>query len=285
LGKSEDERVFTCSSWWILDYDSKKVGVTALHVLDNADLQTVELYISRNSNHRQIDFFSSFEGLRMSKDLGLYERVDIRSDLLEARIKWILQNQDNIPFMQEHNLDPEFGLEPHPVLDILFTNIPECMRNYPGFIVSKKEPHQNSIFGHIGFHNEHEPTDPGLYDETISKPPKANQLLFGHRSVSLGLVKTSGSIITVISTNAEGSSGGCLVDDNVNVFGISFGSFFDNPNPEEDTDTNTTESLPSGLLLDINIPEKGDPNSRAPRNRNLALSLSQPGVVVCLKML
>jgi hypothetical protein len=71
-----------------------------------------------------------------------------------------------------------------------------------------------------------------------------------------------------------------LVDDNVNVFAISFGSFYDNPNTEDDTAM--TESFPTDLLLDINIPEKGDPNSRAPRNRNLALSLSHPGVISCL---
>jgi len=260
----------------------KKVGVTALHVLENANLDTVELYISKDVAHRRVDEFASFTGFRIDNvQLNFFERVDLRTDFLDERCKWINENQHKIPFMQEHNLDSEFGLQAHPVLDILFTTIPESMNQYPGFKVATNKVQENSIFGHVGFHNEYEGIEKGLYDETINKPPKANQLLFGSRSVSLGRVHTVGSIITVISTNAEGSSGGCLVDDDVNAFAISFGAFYDDP--KSDSDTPTDSSLGEGLLQDINIPERGDPNSRAPRNRNLALSLSHPGVVACLQ--
>eukprot|EP01124_Arcella_intermedia_P003815 TRINITY_DN12138_c0_g1_i1.p1 TRINITY_DN12138_c0_g1~~TRINITY_DN12138_c0_g1_i1.p1 ORF type:complete len:225 (+),score=52.99 TRINITY_DN12138_c0_g1_i1:502-1176(+) len=185
----------------------------------------------------------------------------------------------DLSFMQQHNLDPEFQLQPHPVLDILFTTIPECMKEYPGFTVASTTIQKGTIFGHIGFHDENEPTEKELYEETITRPPKANQLLFGGRSLSLGRVHTVGSILTIISTNADGSSGGCLVDDNVDVFAISFGSFYDNPEAEP-SDTDKPPSDP--LLLDLNIVEKGDAKTRAPRNRNIALSLSHPGVASCL---
>jgi len=283
VGKGEDDRVYTCSSWWILEHNSRKVGVTALHVLDNANLNTVELYISKTPLHRASDLFSHFETSRRVKQHEVdFEFINLRMDLLEERCKWIETNKSNIPFMQQHNLDPEFGLQPHPVLDILFTTIPESMNQCPGFTVATNGPQETSIFGHIGFHNEHEPTDEGLYDETVKRPPKANQLLFGGRSVSLGRVNKPGSIITVISTNAEGSSGGCLINDNVEVFAISFGSFYDNPEAGA-ADIPTDSNLPSEpLLLDVDIIENGNAKSRAPRNRNLALRLFHPGVIACL---
>eukprot|EP01125_Pyxidicula_operculata_P009460 TRINITY_DN3119_c2_g1_i4.p1 TRINITY_DN3119_c2_g1~~TRINITY_DN3119_c2_g1_i4.p1 ORF type:complete len:333 (+),score=31.97 TRINITY_DN3119_c2_g1_i4:189-1187(+) len=282
VGKDESERVYTCSSWWILEHNSRKVGVTALHVLDNANMNTVELYISKDQDNRKADVFSLFETFRISKIHNRhFDHVDLRMDLLEERRTWIETNKSNVPFMQQHNLDPEFGLQPHPVLDILFTTIPESMSKYPGFTVAKNEPQENSIFGHIGFHNEHEPTDERMYEETVKRPPKANQLLFGGRSVSLGRVHKPGSIITVISTNSEGSSGGCLINDDVEVFAISFASFYDDPEAVEDDPTDS--NLPSEpLLLDVDIIEKGNSKSHAPRNRNLVLSMFHPGVVACL---
>jgi len=133
------------------------------------------------------------------------------------------------------------------------------------------------------FHNEHEPTEDGVYNETIEKPPKAKELLFTGRTLSLGKIIGTGSIYTLISSNAEGSSGGCLIDDNVNVFAISCASFFDDPNVGLEEET----CLPKNLLpyKDIDIPENGDPKACSSRNRNLALSLFHPAVTFLLERL
>jgi len=74
-----------------------------------------------------------------------------------------------------------------------------------------------------------------------------------------------------------------LVNDNVDVFAISFGPFYDDPEAGAADTPGTDSNLPSEpLLLDVDIAEVGNPKSRAPRNRNLALSFHHPGVLACL---
>jgi len=265
--------------------NNKRVGVTALHLLDKAILNSVRVYVSKSEEDRTLDSFTHFETLSIENRLETkFIKVDIRVDLLAERVKWIEENKKNIEFMQQHNLDPEFGLQPHPTIDILFTFVPDELADIPGFTLAKGPVCEGSIFGHIGYHNEHEPTEKGLYAETMKSPPKARELLFSGRSLSLGRVVQSSSILTVISTNAEGSSGGCMINDDAGVFAISCSSFFDDPiSVEEDEDAQGQPTEP--LMYDVNVPEKGQPNARAPRNRNLALSLFHPAVKVLLEKL
>jgi len=274
--------IYSCSSWWILDHNNKRVGVSALHLLDDAILNSIQLYISKSEEEREVDMLSAFESFSMKNALeSKFIKITLRQDLLVERVKWIKENENNLEFMQQHALDPEFGLQPHPTVDILFTSVPDELNGIPGFMIAKAPTCEGSVFGHIAFHNEREPTEPGLYNETIQHPPKARELLFAGRSLSLGRVVKSSSILTVISTNAEGSSGGCMVDDDLGVFAISCSSFFDDPTVDEEEEKQPTEPL----MYDVDVLEKGEPNARAPRNRNLALSLFHPAVKALLEKL
>jgi len=73
-----------------------------------------------------------------------------------------------------------------------------------------------------------------------------------------------------------------MVNDEVEVFAISCSSFLDDPSVVEDEE----KRLPTEpLLYDVNITVKGQPNARASRNRNIALSLFHPAVRDMLKRL
>jgi hypothetical protein len=122
--------------------------------------------------------------------------------------------------------------------------------------------------------------------------PLASELLNQGQSVSLGVLVKYGAIATVISTNAEQSSGGPHFDSNLNVFGICISSYYDVPLDEEQEedqkqeDQNKPNFVTEAAKLinfDVDVVERGDASKKESRNRNLVLTFSHPGVKYLLE--
>jgi len=265
----------TSASWWLLHENDKIVGVTALHSIDlPCPLEDIRLFLSKDE--RNIDKFSLFED---SAGVGKYDaffEIKPRLDLYEKRNEWLKTVNLTDAEARLLFLDPEFLLQPHPALDILFTSVPEQLSKVKPLTISKN-PQPGSTFGHIGFNFANEAIDKGLYDATFPhnvSPPETHDLLFGGRSISLGQVCAAGSIVTFVSSNSEGSSGGCMVNDSMEVFAIATLSFYDDPFGDS----------PRSNLFDIEVKE-GSKKAINSKNRNLGLSFSHPGVVYLLNLI
>eukprot|EP01125_Pyxidicula_operculata_P006403 TRINITY_DN2222_c0_g1_i11.p1 TRINITY_DN2222_c0_g1~~TRINITY_DN2222_c0_g1_i11.p1 ORF type:complete len:273 (-),score=43.48 TRINITY_DN2222_c0_g1_i11:136-954(-) len=249
-------------------------------MLSDLYLDTVRLFISKDPKIRKLDFFRAFHGDVNSERMDKYEEIYIHKFLFEKRQRWISRNLENIEYMQQHCLDPEYGQQPHPTCDILFTTVPECMKHCSGFKLTPNFPKENSVFGLLAYHHPIESLDADAYKETTSadclKKYKDNSQLNYHRTICLGRVKHPGSIYTVLCTAEEVSQGGCLVDENLDVFAILFGSYYDDPTKSY------YRPYFDPTLQDVYIPEIGDSMKIKSRNRNLALSLSHPFVFRCL---
>ena len=233
------------------------------------------------------------------KDLSKFVEIQPRQDLLmyfihcwflliyfSARKDWLEQNKQE-SWSSSENLDVEYGLQPHPALDIMFFEIPDVYSSLPSFQYTDAVT-EGSIFGQLAYHNIYEETEEDLYGETIDSKmiPAASDLLNQGKSVSLGVVVKYGSIATVKSTNAEQSSGSVHFDNNLNVFGIGIGSYYDVPPVSvEEEKLNGASTIAQLINFDLDVNEKGDSTLIVSRNRNLVLTFSHSGVKALLQKL
>jgi len=107
----------------------------------------------------------------------------------------------------------------------------------------------------------------------VDKIPRASDLFFSGRSLSLAKVtKASTGIINVISTTEVQSSGGVQLDGDNCAFGLSICGFYDIP---QDVPPAVWTVRHNGhpFLYDVVIPESGDLTKPTRKNRNHVLSV------------
>ena len=265
-----DENKTSSSTWWILETTAnKRVGVTVLH--SALDLAKPRFFVLKDEDRRLFDTFEEFSQAWIMKKMDRF--IEVQFILLNERLEWIKSKENDTNFAQ-WNVDAEYGLQPRPVLDIMFFQLPQELASLPGFTLSPRPPMEDSTFGLVGYHHVYEETEPEMYKLTSEKVPNADKLLNRGRSLSLGIIKKFGPIATTISTMAEQSSGGPLLDADLNVFGISVGSYYDDPTEPPQTPSPAPEVVSYDVEVQENPNEKGKYDSR---NRNLALTILHPG--------
>jgi len=158
----------------------------------------------------------------------------------------------------------------------MFFQLPNEFNSLPAFTLSTKIPNENCTFGFIGYHTTDEETEKEMYSLTSTNIPNADELLNIGRSISLGILVKSGPIATTISTTAEQSSGGPLLDDDLNVFGISVGSYYDNPQALPPLPS-LSSAVSEIFSYDVVVLENEEKEKSDSRNRNLALTIQHPG--------
>jgi len=257
------------SSWWLLQGKKKRVLVTVIHTL--ADITDPVFYVCKDLKSRHYDQYEIFSPAYSNED-DLSEYIEVQPILTEERKKWIEEFKDK-PGFRDWNIDPEFGLQPHPTLDILFLEAPIEFNSLAPFTLAKEMPAEKSTFGLIGYHYMKQETEEDMYKLTnLGKIPSSQKLLNKGRSLSIGRLEKMGFICTHISTTSEQSSGAPLLNDQGEVFAILIGSYYDDP----------TESSPStslDLLGDVEVKEEAHSLGIISRNRNLALTTFHPGFI------
>jgi len=270
-----------CATWWVAQCpNGTMVGVTCLHVLEpDVDIMNQKLLIPRNQWH--LDYMTTFTNTSvsiLSNDGGLtFVTVDIKFDLMTRREDWLKKHAADVVAIQKCCLDPEFQLMTHPVVDILFTEIPNGLANLKPILLSFESPKQNEPIYQFGFNStiEHEEAElEDMYADTPS-PPEPSQLLHDELSISFGCVQAPGDITNVLSTLEVGSSGGPALNSGFKAYGTGCGGYYDQA-PSDPTD----EGKPIAYydLEDSPYEEEGLASNIVPRNRNITLSFQHPCV-------
>jgi len=273
------------ATWWpALLPNGTMIGVTCLHVLESdVDIKNQILLIPRQQRH--LDYMAQFTNTRvsiLSKGGGLtFVPVDIKFDLMTKREDWLKEHAGDVEAIQKCCLDPEFHLMTHPVVDILFTEIPE-VENLKPIPLSFECPKQNELIYQFGFNCtiEHESTElDDMYAET-PRPLDPKALLHDDLSISLGCVQVPGDITNVLSTLEVGSSGGPALNSDFKAYGTGCGGYYDQApsDPAEETKLSTYYDLE-----DSEYEEKGLASEKVPRNRNITLSFHHPCVLNMLE--
>ena len=146
--------------------------------------------------------------------------------------------------------------------------------------------------------DEYTYSDLCLATTDITFLPGAVDLLNEGRSLSLGMITHFAPVATVISTNAEQSSGGVHLDGNLDAFGLGIASFYDAPDevfrrcnsispPKEEKEPANVynDELAQLINFDYLVKEKGYASKTESRNRNLVLTFAHPGVQHLLSLL
>jgi len=219
--------------------------------------------------------FTEFEREVNAGAISAFEEIDTKLTLamLQARKEYITNHFADQDFTMQC-LDPEFKIQPIPFLDILFFTPPTALDKLPTFGLAQGQAKSTGVL--IGYHYVKEVTEPDMYQNTNVAPPEANKLMFAGRSASLGRIEAADKMfLTAICSSAEQASGGCLLDDNLNVVGILMGSYYDKGSPQQQV-----ASLEAALTLAIDprVPEDASASNDLSRNRNLFLSITHPAV-------
>jgi len=264
------------STWWVLEHEGKRIGVTVLLALQN-EKATNDFHLFVQREYRDVEFVAQFE----NKEMNFFVEVEPRLDLLLSRTAYLqkVYSKKDDAFVLE-NLDPEFFLQPTTTLDVFFFNLPSFDIS-SSFHIASKPPVENSPTCLIAYHAILKDTDiQDLKEEyalTISSPPSPSVLLHNGCSVTLGKITKVGSgIVNVISVTEVQSSGGPYLNDNLEVIGINIGGFYDTPDPFVPTAW-TMRNENSNILVDIHLPEKGELQQPTKKNRNQILSVGHSG--------
>lgn len=105
--------------------------------------------------------------------------------------------------------------------------------------------------------------------------------------------EASPQIINYFGNTAHGSSGGIILDEDLNIIGINFGFFNDEVDPEiSQTGIKRAEPMDHSedfvdqeediFMFDVEVPEE-ESNRNVYKNRNIAVSFSHPVIKKFLK--
>ncbi|KAL0480256.1 hypothetical protein AKO1_002755, partial [Acrasis kona] len=219
-----DQPEVRSATFWVAKIKGKAYIVTALHTAELANEQS-KFYISLDDE----DLMASFEDEIVRTEsihVKFFHEVKPVVELLQQRRKWIEDNQ-NDPNFASWNCDVEFGLQPHPVLDVSFFHWPAELDIPSTVEFSDANFKADDNIALIAYHYNEEDAEAAEYKATLSEIPSAQSLLHGGKSVSLGKIKSVGPIATAVMTTSIQSSGGLVINDSGKAVAISFGSFWD----------------------------------------------------------
>jgi len=208
----------------------------------------------------------------------------LRVDLLQIRAAYIhsLHQTQDVAKLQE-NIDPDFNLQFGNTCDVVFLDLEPhkaLFATKPKLTLATTLPAEGDMDLLIAYHYAGPWKVQELREEyaaTIA-PPNASSLYFAdYRTVSLGKVMKVGTgLITDISTLEEMSGGGpklFVEGGELHVFGISVGSFYDEPSSNKSPPDWTLVASETPLLVDIQLPEKGRSTIASSKNRNVIVGI------------
>ncbi|KAL0487332.1 DRS1 [Acrasis kona] len=257
---------YSTATFWILklnDKESCRYLATVIHVCQGFDPFNTKFYVSRKDQHT--DLLEAFCRGEMNR---FYEVVPVKS-LIHSRKNYVEKLSE---LQHSENLDPEYGIQPHPILDVMFLTCPNDFKVGEGLKLSQKNLDKHSFFALPGFHDVNEVAETDCYSSTMYKVPSASDLLYLNQSVSTGRIIKPGAISTVVMTAAVGSCGGPLINGRGEVFGIFIGGLSDSYHIEPELKNSDVD-----WDFDRTLDENKKKHTLRSRNRNLAITVQHKG--------
>ena len=171
-------------------------------------------------------------------------------------------------------LDPEYNLQPQPSVDLVFLDLPENLL----YKISKEQlkplkisERINPKLGYlVAFHDrlwkKTEKNSTKYCKTEVLESIELEKLLHENKSIGQCVITTySTNIINYLATAGEGSSGGCILDEDGDIIGINFGGYSD-----EKQQGKVSKKIDS---YDFISKEENRNNYLLSKNTNLALNL------------
>ncbi|KAJ3043377.1 hypothetical protein HDV00_005075 [Rhizophlyctis rosea] len=267
---------------------------------NGSNMKDVEVWVAKDVDRRRDDLFTRFDGLK-DHDVLLesrgFEKLELVQTALTERVE-ILKEFAEQKTVEQSFLDPEFGLYAIPILDVTFLHLPESLKqavekgNITPLRIASSAPVPNQPFVAIAYHDNAEELEDEVYCGTLEAAKlQAKDFVHAGRSCTLGKFSGIGSILTTSFNSTCGTSGCPLIDENGRVYGINMASYYDQGEEDTSTPTSTTSGSSDRPAAESEQPEEqdalawigpfpveaGDATAMKSRNRNIALSVRNPG--------